>query len=84
MEMLFMQLYNGKRVMIYYSGGQDCSYQIECEGHLIGYMYIKSYDTESELPLWVGSSETLQPYLFEISRYIETTLGLKNKEVISI
>lgn len=78
MEMLFMQLYDGKTVMIYYSGGQDCSYQIECEGHLIGYMYIKSYDTESKL-IWVGSSETLQPYLFEISRYLERNINRDSK-----
>jgi hypothetical protein len=45
MEMLFLQLRDGKRIMIYYSEAYAPSYQIEWEGHLIGFMYIKFFDT---------------------------------------
>jgi len=79
MEMLFLQLRDGKKIMIYYSEGNAPSYQIEWEGGLIGYMHINNYDAGSEQQFWVGSSDLLQPYLAEISWYLESVLGLTYK-----
>jgi hypothetical protein len=79
MEMLFLKLRDGSSIRIYYAEGNAPSYHIEWEGDLIGYMYINNYDEVSDRPLWVGSSDLLQPYLTEISWYLESALGLNYK-----